>query len=262
MQRCLGLMHRVSLAVARWRCRPAAATARRPSRGRPDAEATPAGKGTIGVSVLTLTNPFFKVIGDTITEEARKRGYDVDRHQRRIRRGPAAEPGEGLHRQEGRGHRALPVRLAVDRPGHPGGRRGRDPGLHGRHRLPRAGGQGRLAHRHRQLRRRQAGGRGDDRGPGRGRRQGGDPRLQAGRVVPDAGQGVQGGHRGAQRGRARPAGSRSSPSCPATARRTRATSAPRTPSRPTPTSPASSRSTTPRPWAPGPPWRRPARPTR
>ncbi len=36
-----------------------------------------AGKGTIGVSVLTLTNPFFKVIADTITEEARQRGYDV-----------------------------------------------------------------------------------------------------------------------------------------------------------------------------------------
>jgi ribose transport system substrate-binding protein len=34
-------------------------------------------KGTIGVSVLTLTNPFFKVIGDTIAEEGRKRGYDV-----------------------------------------------------------------------------------------------------------------------------------------------------------------------------------------
>jgi ribose transport system substrate-binding protein len=34
-------------------------------------------KGTIGVSVLTLTNPFFKVIADGITEEARKHGYDV-----------------------------------------------------------------------------------------------------------------------------------------------------------------------------------------
>jgi ribose transport system substrate-binding protein len=34
-------------------------------------------KGTIGVSVLTLTNPFFKVIGDTITEEAAKHGYGV-----------------------------------------------------------------------------------------------------------------------------------------------------------------------------------------
>ncbi|HMF15181.1 MAG TPA: substrate-binding domain-containing protein [Gemmataceae bacterium] len=34
-------------------------------------------RGTIGVSVLTLTNPFFKVIGDTITEEAGKHGYEV-----------------------------------------------------------------------------------------------------------------------------------------------------------------------------------------
>jgi ribose transport system substrate-binding protein len=34
-------------------------------------------KGTIGVSVLTLTNPFFKVIGDTITSEAKRQGYDV-----------------------------------------------------------------------------------------------------------------------------------------------------------------------------------------
>ena len=34
-------------------------------------------KGTVGVSVLTLTNPFFKVIGDTLTEELGKEGYDV-----------------------------------------------------------------------------------------------------------------------------------------------------------------------------------------
>ena len=34
-------------------------------------------KKTIGVSVLTLTNPFFKVIGDTLTEEAAKHGYEV-----------------------------------------------------------------------------------------------------------------------------------------------------------------------------------------
>ena len=34
-------------------------------------------KGTIGVSVLTLTNPFFKVIADEITETAGKNGYDV-----------------------------------------------------------------------------------------------------------------------------------------------------------------------------------------
>jgi len=34
-------------------------------------------KGTIGVSLLTLDNPFFKVIGDKITEEGKKRGYDA-----------------------------------------------------------------------------------------------------------------------------------------------------------------------------------------
>lgn len=34
-------------------------------------------KGTIALSVLTLTNPFFKQIGDSMTEEARQYGYDV-----------------------------------------------------------------------------------------------------------------------------------------------------------------------------------------
>jgi ribose transport system substrate-binding protein len=34
-------------------------------------------KGIIGVSVLTLTNPFFKVIGDSISEEAAQHGYEV-----------------------------------------------------------------------------------------------------------------------------------------------------------------------------------------
>ncbi|MFO0865169.1 MAG: substrate-binding domain-containing protein [Gemmataceae bacterium] len=33
--------------------------------------------GTIGVSVLTLDNPFFKVIGDHITAEAKKAGYET-----------------------------------------------------------------------------------------------------------------------------------------------------------------------------------------
>lgn len=33
-------------------------------------------KGTIGVSLLTLDNPFFKVIGDTITAEGKKKGYE------------------------------------------------------------------------------------------------------------------------------------------------------------------------------------------
>lgn len=34
-------------------------------------------KGAIGVSLLTLDNPFFKVIGDNITSEGRKHGYEA-----------------------------------------------------------------------------------------------------------------------------------------------------------------------------------------
>ena len=34
-------------------------------------------KGTIGLSVLTLNNPFFGVIGDHMQAEAAKHGYDV-----------------------------------------------------------------------------------------------------------------------------------------------------------------------------------------
>lgn len=37
----------------------------------------PAKKGTIGVTLLTLQNPFFKVIGASITAEAAKHGYDT-----------------------------------------------------------------------------------------------------------------------------------------------------------------------------------------
>lgn len=36
-----------------------------------------AAKRTIGVSLLTLENPFFKVIGDNITSEGKKRGYET-----------------------------------------------------------------------------------------------------------------------------------------------------------------------------------------
>jgi ribose transport system substrate-binding protein len=46
-----------------------------PSCSRSEKKA--AGKGTIGVSVLTLTNPFFRVIADAITEEMGKEGFDV-----------------------------------------------------------------------------------------------------------------------------------------------------------------------------------------
>jgi ribose transport system substrate-binding protein len=55
----------------------ATATGPGPSPSPSGASPSPKAKGTIGVSLLTLTNPFFKVIGDTITEEASKKGYDV-----------------------------------------------------------------------------------------------------------------------------------------------------------------------------------------
>ena len=40
----------------------------------PEAKAS---RGTIAASLLTLQNPFFKVIGDNITAEARKQGYET-----------------------------------------------------------------------------------------------------------------------------------------------------------------------------------------
>lgn len=43
-----------------------------------DIPASAAGsKGTVGVSVLTLTNPFFRVIGDNIAAELKKAGYET-----------------------------------------------------------------------------------------------------------------------------------------------------------------------------------------
>ena len=50
-----------------------------PIGGGGGAQNTPvASKGTIGLSVLTLTNPFFKVIGDSLSDEAKKHGYTVE----------------------------------------------------------------------------------------------------------------------------------------------------------------------------------------
>lgn len=44
--------------------------------GKPASESNPS-RGTIAVSLLTLQNPFFKVIGDELTAEAAKQGYDT-----------------------------------------------------------------------------------------------------------------------------------------------------------------------------------------
>lgn len=38
---------------------------------------TSTSKGTIGVSLLTMTNPFFKEIGDAVQDEAKKNGYEA-----------------------------------------------------------------------------------------------------------------------------------------------------------------------------------------
>lgn len=59
--------------------RPAAPRPERPRRPAADdgQGAAPAPRGTIGVSLLTLDNPFFKVIGDAITATARKSGYEA-----------------------------------------------------------------------------------------------------------------------------------------------------------------------------------------
>ena len=52
----------------------AGCTARHPERpGSSQAKS----KGTIAVSLLTLNNPFFKVIGDNIAAEGKKRGYET-----------------------------------------------------------------------------------------------------------------------------------------------------------------------------------------
>ena len=40
-------------------------------------DATPESRGTIGYSALELKNPFFKIIGDSMTEEAQKNGFSV-----------------------------------------------------------------------------------------------------------------------------------------------------------------------------------------
>ena len=63
-------------------CGPSPSTPAKPAtRGNKSAtvgtSSTPGSKGTIGLSVLTLTNPFFKVIADSLTDEAAKHGYDV-----------------------------------------------------------------------------------------------------------------------------------------------------------------------------------------
>ncbi len=57
-------------------CKPAAPEGK-PATDAAPGKAAPGKKGTIGLSVLTLTNPFFKVIADSLTQEAEQNGYAV-----------------------------------------------------------------------------------------------------------------------------------------------------------------------------------------
>ena len=66
----------VSLMMLAIGCQKAAEPAKSNNATAPSKPA-PAKKGTIGVTLLALQNPFFKVIGDHITAEAAKAGYDT-----------------------------------------------------------------------------------------------------------------------------------------------------------------------------------------
>lgn len=48
-----------------------------PACNKPSEPASPGGRGLIGASLLTLQNPFFKVIGDNLEAEAAKHGYQT-----------------------------------------------------------------------------------------------------------------------------------------------------------------------------------------
>src|SRR5262245_14015993 len=57
-------------------CGPASGPA--PASNTNASQPAPAAKrGTVGVSLLTLRNPFFKVIGDHITSELAQHGYET-----------------------------------------------------------------------------------------------------------------------------------------------------------------------------------------
>jgi ribose transport system substrate-binding protein len=57
-------------------CKPQSASVQ-PTAPADGSTPSPSAKGVIGVSLLTLDNPFFKVIGDHITAEGRKLGYET-----------------------------------------------------------------------------------------------------------------------------------------------------------------------------------------
>ncbi|HZK81237.1 MAG TPA: substrate-binding domain-containing protein [Humisphaera sp.] len=77
MVRSLIVLSIFCLGLANFACDKSASTPKSADADKTSSTTPPSRKGTIGVSVLTLTNPFFKVIGDTITADAQKQGYDT-----------------------------------------------------------------------------------------------------------------------------------------------------------------------------------------
>jgi ribose transport system substrate-binding protein len=70
----------VAVAVACVGCAPQSSTggyAEGPANEASGDSSASGARGTIGVSLLTLQNPFFKVIGDNLTAEAEKNGYEA-----------------------------------------------------------------------------------------------------------------------------------------------------------------------------------------
>ena len=62
-------------------------------------------KGKIGISVLTMTNPFFKEIADVFTEEMGKHGYSVLAVSSALRVCPTPIPAGLLRRRRQRARR-------------------------------------------------------------------------------------------------------------------------------------------------------------
>ena len=221
----------------------------------------PPSRGTIGLSVMTLTNPFFKVIADTLTDEARKYGYevvvtsgefDVARQRNQVKDFivrkvsaivlcPTDSKAIGTAIQEAN-QAGIPVFTADLACLAPGAKvvshiatdnyaGGKEAGRAMIEALGEAGGKVVVLHYE--------------------QAESCLLRVQGfTEIVDEYNQGA---------GRAE---STSWPCCRGEGPRTAATRPPRTPSRPIPTWPGSSPSTTPRRWGPGRPWRRPARPTR
>lgn len=72
MKQAFSLVTLCVLAAAFWTgCDSQPGSPPKPAAGKPVA------RGTIGFSALTLKNPFFKIIADSLTAEARKQGFEV-----------------------------------------------------------------------------------------------------------------------------------------------------------------------------------------